>query len=79
MLLLYCIRWEEASIKMLENISKGFPSCYANNVPVSRRVQMYIGNQKNSRFHLHSCLKVNKLDCYMATSLNNKNLSFETA
>ena len=33
--------------KMLWNVFRGFPSWYANNVPASRRVWMYIGNQKN--------------------------------
>ena len=57
---LYCIRWEEARKKCFK-IFKGFPSCYANIVPVSHRVQMYIGNQKNPMFHIHSCSKVNTL------------------
>ena len=51
---------------------KGFPPCYSNNVLLSRRVQMYITNQKNPMFHLYSYSKVNNLKCYMK-------LLFETA
>ena len=69
---LYRIRWEEAR-------KKCFPSCYAKYVLVSRRVQMFIEKQKNPMFCLPSCSKVNKLKCYIGTTLNNNSLSFETA
>ena len=53
--------------KTLSHIFEGIPSWYANNVPTTRRVLMYVRNKKKLRFDLHSCKKLDQLKYYMGT------------